>query len=158
MKMAYPASKNVDHYLSVCQNVFLALSLMHGALWILSVGWVSKLQTTSHAGCHPKRLAQSHRENLISDMPRCHPVKSKLAMALLGSVFRCKMNPNISKFRNGRWQKEYMKPRETSSTKIQYFCCPNSVVCIKPQLLKFCDYFLRHHFTEIVSLVLLASE
>lgn len=49
VKMAYPASKNVDHYLAICQNVFLSLSLMLGALWILSVGWsLSALDNVPH--------------------------------------------------------------------------------------------------------------
>lgn len=79
----------------------------------------------------------SHTEkNLISGMLRCHPVKSKLAVTLLGSVFSFQPKLNIPRFRSWRLWKEYIKPRETSSTKMQYFCCPNFLF-IKLQLLKF---------------------
>lgn len=107
-KVAQPASKKGDN-LALCQNVFLALTLMLGALWILPGGWVWQLQTMVPSGCHPKWLAQSHRKNLISDVPRCHPMNNNSALALSGSIFRFMSNSNIPKIRSihWRWQEEH---------------------------------------------------
>lgn len=144
-----------------CQNVFLALTLrleLCGCCWWLGL----ELQTPSPSGCHPEWLAQSHRQNVISDVPRCHPLNNNSALPLSGSLLRFRSNSDIPKIWSTHWKWKEKHKGGVQNKNVVFLwpkCCwfYNFEALLELELIFKALIFLQHHFTEMVFLLLVAS-